>query len=62
MLILKRFRDEEICIGDDITIKVVHVQGGFCNLGITAPDGVPIHRAEVRERIKAEEAAKGTES
>ena len=50
MLILTRRPGENICIGDDITIAVLEVQGQQVRLGIAAPKNVPVDREEVAER------------
>ena len=50
MLVLSRKKDEQIVIGDAITITVVEVRGDKVRLGITAPREVPIHRLEVTLR------------
>ena len=47
MLVLSRNVNEEIVIGDDITIMVVRVHGGKVRIGISAPDGVRIVRKEL---------------
>ena len=47
MLVLSRKVDQEIKIGDDITIKVVKVQGKSVRLGIAAPREVRVVRAEL---------------
>lgn len=52
MLVLSRKRDEEIVIGGDIRITVVEVSGNRVKLGISAPTEVPVHRAELEERLK----------
>ena len=48
---LSRKPSQVITIGDDIRIMVVEIRGDKCRLGITAPDGVPVHRQEIAERI-----------
>ena len=53
MLVLSRKRNEEIIIGDVITISVVEVRGDKVRLGIEAPREVSIHRSEVYDAIKA---------
>ncbi len=58
MLVLSRRKDEKIVIGDDITIMVIDVRGDKVRLGIEAPPEVTVHREEVYQAIKAEEAAK----
>lgn len=54
MLVLSRKLQEEIIIGDRIRIKVIDVQGGRVRLGIEAPLDVPVHRAEVMQKIADE--------
>ncbi len=56
MLVLSRHRDESIIIGDDIVITVVDIRGDKVRLGIDAPKEVPVHRREVYEAIKRENA------
>lgn len=55
MLILTRRPDEEIYIGDDVTVTVLEVRGNQVRIGITAPEEVPVHRREVYERIQEEQ-------
>lgn len=57
MLVLTRSLEEEICIGDGIRIRILAVQGGQVRLGIEAPCGVPIHRAELLAAIRTENEA-----
>ena len=52
MLVLSRKRGEGIVIGDGVTVTVLEVHGGRVRLGFTAPAEVPIHRAEVHQRIE----------
>jgi carbon storage regulator len=56
MLVLSRQRDETIMIGDDIEITVVDIRGDKVRLGINAPRLVQVHRKEVYEAIKRENA------
>lgn len=56
MLVLSRHCDERIVIGDDIVITVVEIRGDKVRLGIEAPIQVPIHRQEVYDAIKRQEA------
>jgi carbon storage regulator len=58
MLVLSRHRDESIVIGDDVVITVVDIRGDKVRLGIQAPQEVPVHRQEVYEAIKRNEAVK----
>jgi carbon storage regulator len=53
MLVLTRYPNEDILIGD-ITIKIVSVRGKKVRVGITAPKDVRIYRPEVIEKKKAE--------
>jgi carbon storage regulator len=60
MLVLTRRADEEVIIGEDISVKVVEIRGNVVRLGFNAPADVTIHRREVYEAIvKANEAAAG---
>ncbi len=47
MLVLSRKVNEEIVIGNNVTIKVVKVIGNKVRLGISAPASVNIRRGEV---------------
>ena len=57
MLVLSRRRDEAICLGDEVRVRVIEVRGDKVRLGIDAPRNVAVHREEVRERILAARAA-----
>lgn len=61
MLVLSRFKDQKIIIGDSIEVEVVEVRGDRVRIGITAPDNVPIHREEVYEEIKRTQNERITE-
>ncbi|MBI5682834.1 MAG: carbon storage regulator CsrA [Deltaproteobacteria bacterium] len=54
MLVLTRKSGEGIRIGDDIRIIVVDLKEGSVKLGISAPDGVKIHRDEIYQKIQEE--------
>lgn len=56
MLVLSRQVDESIMIGDDIEVMVVDVRGDKVRLGITAPEGVDVHRKEIYDAIQREKA------
>lgn len=56
MLVLSRQRDETIMIGDEIEITVVDIRGDKVRLGINAPRSVQVHRKEVYEAIRRENA------
>lgn len=57
MLVLSRMRDQELIVGDDISIMIVDIRGDKVRLGINAPINVPVHRKEVYEAIKREDRA-----
>jgi carbon storage regulator len=56
MLVLSRQRDETIMIGDEIEITIVDIRGDKVRLGINAPRAVQVHRKEVYDAIKRENA------
>lgn len=47
MLVLSRKVGEKIYVGDDIVITLTDARHGKVRIGIDAPDGVPIVRAEL---------------
>jgi carbon storage regulator len=49
MLIITRRRGEVLCIGEDIQIVIVNVDGMQVRLGITAPQEVSVDRQEIRD-------------
>ncbi|TET66740.1 MAG: carbon storage regulator CsrA [Candidatus Zixiibacteriota bacterium] len=61
MLILTRKTGEAIAIGDEITVRVLGIQGRQVRLGVTAPTQIPVHREEVYKRI-LEETKRATSS
>ncbi|MFA9479008.1 carbon storage regulator CsrA [Phycisphaerales bacterium AB-hyl4] len=56
MLVLSRQRDETIMIGDEVEITIVDIRGDKVRLGITAPRAIQVHRKEVYEAIRRENA------
>ena len=56
MLVLSRKKNESIVINNDITIAVVEIRGDKVRLGVEAPKEVPVHRREVYDAIKRNEA------
>jgi carbon storage regulator len=59
MLVLSRKKDEKIYIGDNIVIMIVDIRGDQVQVGIDAPEDVPVDREEVRAD---KEAQKETDS
>ncbi len=56
MLVLSRKKDEKSVIGDSITLMVIEIRGDTVRLGIDAPRNVTVHREEVYDAIKRENA------
>jgi carbon storage regulator len=54
MLVLSRYKDESIMIGNDIEVMVLRVDGGKVRLGIKAPRDVAVHRKEIYLKIQEE--------
>jgi len=61
MLILTRRVGETLMIGDDVTVTVLGVKGNQVRIGVNAPRDVTVHREEIYERIKREQAAQAGE-
>jgi carbon storage regulator len=62
MLVLARKERQSIIIDDDIEILVLEVRGDQVRLGINAPKSIPVHRKELYEQIKAENARAAAEA
>jgi carbon storage regulator len=56
MLILTRRVGETLMIGDEVTVTVLGVKGNQVRIGVNAPRDVAVHREEIYERIKREQA------
>ena len=54
MLILSRKQNETIRIGDDISLRIISVDGGTVKIGIDAPLSISVHRGEVYDGIQEE--------
>ncbi len=56
MLILTRRVGETLMIGDNVTVAVLGVKGNQVRIGVNAPKEVAVHRQEIYERIRLENA------
>lgn len=59
MLILTRRVGETLMIGDEVTVTVLGVKGNQVRIGVNAPRDIAVHREEIYERIKREQADGG---
>ena len=59
MLVLRCRIGERFCIGDDIRIVVLGVNGNQVRLGIDAPKHIAVHREEIYRRILKQERDEG---
>jgi carbon storage regulator len=57
MLILSRKVDEQIKIGENITITIIEVRGDQVKVGVEAPKSVKVFRQEVYNEIQKENRA-----
>jgi carbon storage regulator len=58
MLVLSRKKNENIVIGENITVTVLGIRGDKVRLGIIAPKAVAIHRQEIHDQIKDQQATR----
>jgi carbon storage regulator len=61
MLILTRRVGETLMIGDAVSVTVLGVKGNQVRIGINAPKDVAVHREEIFQRIKREQAGGSSE-
>ena len=54
MLVLTKKKNEAICIGANIEITILDIQGEQIKLGIKAPDHIDVFRKEILDKIKAQ--------
>ena len=57
MLILSRKTDQQIKIGDDITLTIIEIRGDQVKIGVEAPKSIKVFRQEVFSAIKSENPA-----
>lgn len=57
MLILSRKTDQQIKIGNDITITIIDIHGDQVKIGVEAPKTVKVFRQEVFNAIQKENKA-----
>lgn len=57
MLILSRKTDQQIKIGENITITIIDIKGEQVKIGVEAPKDVKVFRQEVFNAIRNENAA-----
>ena len=57
MLILSRKTDQQIKIGDDITLTIIEIRGDQVKIGVEAPKSIKVFRQEVLSAIKSENTA-----
>jgi carbon storage regulator len=64
MIVFRRKKRDQIMIGGDIIITVMHIRGSRVSLGIQAPEGVKILRNELapHERNVSIPIAEGIEA
>jgi carbon storage regulator len=68
MLVLARKSRQAVVVSDGsgrepmLTVTVLEVRGGQVKLGFEADDEIPIHRAEVWERIRSESQPPGRQA
>jgi len=58
MLIVTRNIGESLIIAGDIKVVLLSRKGNQIKVGVEASKDITVHREEIYERIKAEEAAK----
>lgn len=61
MLVLARKQNQNIIIDGKIVIRVLRVGRDVVKIGIEAPLSIPVHREEVFNALKEEEAKASTE-
>ncbi len=57
MLVFTRKRGEAIVIGDGIEVRVLGTSRDGVKIGVSAPSSVAVHRREIYDIIRAENAS-----
>ncbi len=57
MLILSRRIGEVIRIGNDVSVRILKIDGNQVRIGISAPKELAVYREEIFQRIALEQAA-----
>ena len=57
MLILSRKINEQIMIGEDVSVSIIEIRGDQVRVGVDAPRSVKVFRREVFDAIRAENRA-----
>jgi carbon storage regulator len=56
MLILTRMVGETVMIGDNVSVAIIGVSGSYVRIGISAPKEITVHRKEIFDQIRREQA------
>ncbi len=60
MLILTRRVGETLMIGNQVTVTVLGIKGSQVRIGVNAPKDITVHRQEIYERIRNDDASEAT--
>lgn len=60
MLVLSRKQNEEILVGENVSIRILSVSGNRVRVGIVAPNAVEIRRAELDLRGNSNDKIAGS--
>ena len=55
MLVLTRKKNEQIMIGQEVTITILSIQGGKVRLGVQAPENISVRRIELPPELAGSE-------
>jgi carbon storage regulator len=57
VLVFTRKRNEVVMIGEGIEVRVLRIGRDGVKLGVTAPSSIAVHRREIYDQIRQENAA-----